>query len=129
MKLYLLLFFLAYSFSAIIKECEYDYNDETGESIEVNPKSSDDCNERLTEKDKQLQNKCCYGYYSNYKKEGECHSLTKEAYDNIDKYIDSWSKTFEILIAEEGKKLGDLHVDCYSSLVHIGLLSFILNIF
>ena len=128
MKPYLLLFFLAYSLSAIIKECYYDYNDETQEVIDINPKSSDDCKDRLTERNKELQNKCCYTYYSNYKNNGDCITLTKDQYDNIDKYMDLAKKS-EILNSEEAKKLGDFHVDCYSSLVHMGLLSFILNIF
>lgn len=127
-KLYLSLFFIAYSFSTIIKECEGDYNDETEQYIAINPKSADDCKDRLTESDKLMEYKCCFYYYSNYKKEGQCESVPKQAYDDIKKYIEYWEKEDKFDPDWEGKDVGDLHIDCFSSLVQIGFISFILNL-
>ena len=124
-KLYLSLLFIAYSFSTIIRECSYDYNDETGLDIDINPKSADDCKDRLSEKEKQLEYKCCFYYFSNIKNEGYCEDITKEAYDKIKDYIEVWEKTAKLYPEYVGKDVGDLHIDCFSSLLQIGLISFI----
>ena len=143
-KLYLILSFIAYSFSAVIKNCNYNYNDETYEYTYVKPTSADDCKDRLTEKDKERQRKCCFSYYSKIKELGTCDLLSKGEYENVDKMIkiqkfqndiakdeltstDDDSSDYSALL--KGVDPGDYHIDCFSSLLKIGLLTFILNWF
>lgn len=146
-KLYLLLSLITFSFSAIIKNCgsHYDYNNETHETKEVNPNSAEECKDRLTERDIERQRKCCFTYYSKIKEYGFCELLSKGEYENVDKMIkiqkfqndiakdeltstdDDDSSAYSALL--KGVDPGDYHIDCFSSLLKIGLLTFILNWF
>lgn len=110
--LYILLIALFFS----ISHCD-DEGESKSCSILAETTGVEDCNSRKNEKDK-TEYICCLAEYEAAGVELEgCLSLTKEAYDDIDKTIKEFKTTLE---------LDELEIDCGSNFIILSLLSLIL---
>ena len=72
--------------------CSYTYEiaetaEEVSKSVTIQPKSADDCKNRLTEDNKKDGDKCCYSYYSKKDDENRCTTIDKYEYENFGKYM------------------------------------------
>ena len=125
-------------YSEIITHCDWDEDTEyvRNNNYEIKANSASDCKNRLTTDDKKIQSRCCYWYRFEKKDEGYCQLITKEEYENIDKFIKYYNLYDDIYVDEKDeeeykkylKKHGILKIDCFSNFLKIGLLSIIIFI-
>ena len=110
----------------------YVYLDSDGRcGTNTSPKSASDCNDKLTDDDKNNYGYayCCYFTSSKKSEYNYCGGLSKKEYDNIGKYMKIQKKSQEIgkIENEMGlndnyEDLGKLKVDCNSNYIKLGIL-------
>ena len=100
----------------------------------ANPKSADDCKDKLTDYDKDNGNAyCCYFSYSKKSENNRCTGLSKKEYDNIGKYMKIQKKYLEmgkiqneIDPDDDYEDVGKIKVDCNSNYIKLGILILLL---
>ena len=96
----------------------------------TSPKSASDCNDKLTDTDKNNGYAyCCYFSFSKKSENNYCLGLSKKEYDNIGKYMKIQKKYREIGKLQneidpddDYEDFGKLKLECNSNYIKLGIL-------